>query len=112
MYAVLAEEAGASPADVEGSLRRYFQLGVDVAGLYQQWCASDPHFRHLAGRLPGVRILCQDPVENLFSFICSSCNNIVRISDMVRDVFCGCVRALFICIRAHRSRKCVLGTGR
>ena len=38
-------------------------------------------------RLKGVRQLRQDPVETLFTFICSSNNNIQRISSMV-DKLC------------------------
>ncbi|GLE11754.1 hypothetical protein PINS_up024393 [Pythium insidiosum] len=33
--------------------------------------------------LPGLRIIRQDPVECLFAFICSSNNNIQRITQMI-----------------------------
>lgn len=37
--------------------------------------------------LRGLRVLRQDPVETLISFICSSNNNIARISNMI-DALC------------------------
>ena len=67
-------------------LEDYFQLGVDVDALYHQWSHADPYFRRTAADFWGIRILRQDPVENLFSFICSSNNNISRISSMVEKL--------------------------
>ncbi|KJE97506.1 DNA N-glycosylase [Capsaspora owczarzaki ATCC 30864] len=64
-------------------LRRYFWLDVKLEPLYASWAASDPRFKYISQRLPGVRILRQDPTENLFSFICSSNNNISRITLMI-----------------------------
>lgn len=62
----------------ETILRDYFQLDIGVADLYKEWCNADEHFKEVAERFPGIRILRQDPTENLFAFICSSNNHISR----------------------------------
>ena len=67
-------------------LKDYFQMSVDTDSLYKQWNMVDSYFKSAAKDLRGVRILRQDPVENLFSFICSSNNNISRISSMVENL--------------------------
>lgn len=46
-------------------LRDYFQLDVDLKNLYSQWSQSDPVFKKVAPRFVGIRILRQDPWENL-----------------------------------------------
>ena len=45
--------------------------------------ASDPRFAELACHLGGARVLRQDPLECLIQFLCSSNNNIKRITKMV-----------------------------
>ncbi|NXN35590.1 OGG1 lyase, partial [Rhinoptilus africanus] len=78
--------AGASKADgaeAEQILRDYFQLEVGLPALYRAWGAADPLFREVAKDFPGVRVLRQDPVECLFSFICTSNNHISRITAMI-----------------------------
>ncbi|KAG6918145.1 hypothetical protein DXG01_016334 [Tephrocybe rancida] len=65
-------------------LNDYFQLDVDLAVLYDEWSARDPVFARMQSRFQGIRILRQDPWENLISFICSSNNNITRITKMVQ----------------------------
>lgn len=59
-------------------LRKYFRLDVSLEEYYAQWSKKDPHFKKAAEKFTGMRILSQDPVENIFSFICSSNNNIAR----------------------------------
>jgi len=71
----------------EMELRDYFQLDLcGLADLYPKWRAVDPYFNARCDQFKGVRTLRQDPVENLFSFICSSNNNISRISSMVENL--------------------------
>ena len=67
-------------------LRDYFQLDIDIKSLYQQWSKIDSNFAKAAVNLCGLRTLRQDPVETLFAFICSSNNNIPRISGMVEKL--------------------------
>ena len=67
----------------ESILNDYFQLNIDLNDLYKQWSSKDENFKQVASQIHGFRLLRQDPVENLFSFICSSNNNIDRISSMV-----------------------------
>ncbi|KAL7936190.1 N-glycosylase/DNA lyase [Trichoderma chlorosporum] len=72
--------------DTEDLLRHYFSLNIDLASLYQQWSKDDPNFRKKAPQFTGVRILNQDAWEALICFICSSNNNISRISQMVHKL--------------------------
>lgn len=71
--------------DVHNDLIDYFQLNVNLEEKYMEWC-KDPIFMKETSHLKGIRVLRIDPVENLFSFICSSNNNISRISSMVKSL--------------------------
>ena len=87
LFRCLNEEAagGASVAEDElrEELRSYFQLDTPLAPLYETWSAADHRMAMVARALPGMRVLRQEPVECLFSFICSSNNNIGRIGGML-----------------------------
>lgn len=48
-------------------LRDYFQLGVNLLDLYDNWSIRDPVFRRIRDRFSGIRILRQDPWECLMS---------------------------------------------
>ncbi|KAM9534018.1 N-glycosylase/DNA lyase isoform 2-T2 [Guaruba guarouba] len=84
-YTVYGGEAG---ADTDRLLREFFQLDVGLRELYRAWGAADPLFREAAKEFPGVRVLRQDPVECLLSFICTSNNHISRITAMIERL-CG-----------------------
>ena len=66
---------GGNGAVEETSAKRYLDvMNIDLCGAT----------RCIHAALPGMRVLRQDPVECLFSFICSSNNNIARIGGMLR----------------------------
>tara|TARA_R110002060_G_scaffold50101_4_gene60956 strand:- start:350 stop:664 length:315 start_codon:yes stop_codon:yes gene_type:complete len=67
----------------ENLLKHYLNLSPDLTALYEQWSSVDSNFKKRAPKFTGVRILKQDAWETLVGFICSSNNNIVRISQMV-----------------------------
>ena len=73
-------------ASYDSILGDYFQLELDLEPLYKQWKAKDPYFSQVSEKIRGLRVLRQNPVETLFAFICSSNNNIQRISGMVETL--------------------------
>lgn len=77
-----------TPADdTEALVHHYLNLTPNLTALYAQWSLSDANFRRRAPQFTGIRILRQDAWEALVGFICSSNNNIARISQMV-DKLC------------------------
>lgn len=67
-------------------IKHYFNLSANLTELYAEWSAVDPNFRKRAPQFTGIRILRQDAWEALVAFICSSNNNIARISQMVEKL--------------------------
>ena len=87
--AVAAKDAVAAAAEeaaVVTQLRDYFQLDEPLRPLYSHWAAADHRMAAVAEVVPGMRVLRQDPAECLFSFICSSNNNIGRIGGMLQNL--------------------------
>lgn len=73
--------------EVEKSVKDYFRADMDMRTVMSNWCKVDARYREVF--LKGysrVRLLRQDPVENLLAFICSSNNNIKRITGMVNSL--------------------------
>ena len=64
-------------------LQDYFQLHFDLSGECNVWVKNDANFKRKSVNIRGLRILRQDPTETLFSFLCSSNNNISRITGMI-----------------------------
>ena len=61
------EIVSAQDAETLQWLKDYFQLDVDLVKLYTEWAERDPVFAKLRTRFEGIRILRQDPWENLVS---------------------------------------------
>jgi N-glycosylase/DNA lyase len=72
--------------NVASFLRDYFHLDEPLKPLYKQWSEQDTRLCRIAQCIPGVRIVNQDPWECLVSFICSSNNNIPRITKMLSAI--------------------------
>lgn len=64
-------------------LHDYLHLQVELESLYAAWGSANVVAKELGPKLPGLRLLRQPPVECLVSFICSSNNNIPRITQML-----------------------------
>ncbi len=61
-------------------------MDTDLSKLYTDWAQADENFNCKILKYKGVRLLRQNPLENVISFICSSNNNITRISSMLNSL--------------------------
>nr|XP_043606778.1 N-glycosylase/DNA lyase OGG1 [Erigeron canadensis]XP_043606779.1 N-glycosylase/DNA lyase OGG1 [Erigeron canadensis] len=83
----------------KSALLDFLNMGICLQDLWVGFSGCDPRFADLAVSLSGARVLRQDPLECLIQFICSSNNNIKRITQMVDFVsslgkFLGCVEGV------------------
>ena len=83
LFAVPAGEHKKKPEHARDELSMLFDFDTDLGSLYDDWSAKDERIREIAPHLCGIRLLNQCPYENTFAFICSSNNNIKRITLMV-----------------------------
>lgn len=81
-----SQKQSISVNNFESLLKDYFNLQLKLEDLYSAWNEADDNFKQISKTFKGIRILRQDPVENLFSFICSANNNIPRITSMVENL--------------------------
>ncbi|KAL5844030.1 hypothetical protein ACOSQ4_009988 [Xanthoceras sorbifolium] len=72
-----------SEAAAKSALLDFLNVGISLAQLWKVFSSSDSRFAELAKYLAGARVLRQDPFECLVQFLCSSNNNIARITKMV-----------------------------
>ncbi|XP_059454640.1 N-glycosylase/DNA lyase OGG1 [Corylus avellana] len=72
-----------SEAKARLALLDFLNAGISLSDVWAVFSASAPRFAELASHLGGARVLRQDPLECLVQFLCSSNNNIARITKMV-----------------------------
>ncbi|XP_022993891.1 N-glycosylase/DNA lyase OGG1 isoform X2 [Cucurbita maxima] len=65
------------------ALLDFLNAGISLRAIWEVFSAADPRFDVLSCHLEGARVLRQDPLECLIQFLCSSNNNIGRITKMV-----------------------------
>ena len=68
---------------IRSMMKSYFQTDCQLSTLYELWSSGCSRMKQVLACLPGVRVVRQDPFECLISFICSSNNNIKRITLML-----------------------------
>lgn len=81
-YRVYPEEQNAdrnNKVDFADILSRYLRLNFDLLAQIEQWRQKHTHFAKITLKKNcSVRVLAQEPLENILSFICSQNNNIKR----------------------------------
>lgn len=82
----VAPSVASDEDDTLALVYHYLNLEPNLSQLYEQWASADSNFKKRAPKFTGIRILRQDPWEALIGFICSSNNNISRISGMVHNL--------------------------
>jgi N-glycosylase/DNA lyase len=79
----------------EDFVSNYFHLAISLKKLRDQWAEDGGEdLAEIIDSMPGIRVVRQDPVECLFSFICSSAAPIHRIRRSVDGMCRGLGRDL------------------
>lgn len=68
-----------APVDPVRLLARFFRLDVDLTALAAAW-STDPTLALAIERHRGLRVLGQEPVETLCTFLCTAANHVPRIT--------------------------------
>ncbi|XP_038885236.1 N-glycosylase/DNA lyase OGG1 isoform X2 [Benincasa hispida] len=82
-YCLHSCSTSSSSAAARLALLDFLNAGISLSSIWEVFLAADPRFDVLARHLEGARVLRQDPLECLIQFLCSSNNNIGRITKMV-----------------------------
>src|SRR5690606_23523876 len=69
--------------EYEKKILSYFHLDKSMVEMNKLFSERDELYKSIYNYFPGIRVIRQDPFECLISFICSSNNNISRISLML-----------------------------
>jgi len=71
------------------AVSRFLALHVDLRQLCSDWVRRDPAFQRYVHGATGLRVLRQPAEGALIAFLCSSCNNVPRISRMLNALACA-----------------------
>ncbi|KAJ6398970.1 hypothetical protein OIU77_019681, partial [Salix suchowensis] len=72
-----------SQSAAKSALLSFLNTNISLTEMWHEFAAADSRFAELAQHFKGARVLRQDPLECLIQFLCSSNNNISRITKMV-----------------------------
>jgi len=68
----------------ETAFHRLFRLDLDLAKLHRELITAGPEMEAVIAKAPGLRTMRpSSPSETFFSFLCTSNNNIARITQMI-----------------------------
>lgn len=88
-YRTVLPESSRSPSETSqfeaetlAWINDYFQLDVDLVKLYDEWSERDAVFAGLRERFEGIRMLRQDPWENLISCVQSSLSSALSLTQV------------------------------
>ena len=74
--------------EINARLLDYFHHSTapSLSSMYNEWSNNDSRFARVSRAYSGLRLIRQNPLECLISFICSSNNNIGRITSMLQNL--------------------------